>query len=148
MADETREIELTKEDILFLRLNQELANWCGVPAKDYRQWLYNLLPVEEGNIKLFPLREVDIECHCLLSASSEHLSKIDTNLDSYVGTALGEIIRTLRICSFVDASRKRSMADGQSMFWAVRRYKEEAWYVEIPATEEEKTKELLRLMLG
>jgi hypothetical protein len=148
MGDETKEIELTIEDVLFLRLHQEFANWCGVEAKDYRHWLNGLLPVEKDEIRLFKLREVEIECSCLLTSITESLGSRATEIDSYLGTALGELIRVLKISAFVYPSRKRQMHDGQSLFWAIRRYKDEAWFVEVRATEEERTKEMLRQMLG
>jgi hypothetical protein len=132
MEDQTKEIQLTREDILSLTLHERFASWCGAVPMEYRLWLNQLLPLEEGQKLMSPLREVDIECQCLLAAITKKLQENCDDYDGYTGSALAALIQGLKMLQFTYPSRARGMEDGATILWSVKRHKNTAWFVEHP----------------
>lgn len=139
-AEET----ITKDDILFYNLHKGLADWAEVEPTEYQLYINQLLPVEQSDRVLYALRPIDIEMQCLFHATMEWLGKNEADIDTYTGSALGYVIHALKTIAFVDASRKRKMADGESMHWAIRRKANQAWFIEVPTSDHAKLVDRLK----
>jgi hypothetical protein len=145
MADQTKETGITSEDLLFISLHRALSDWLKIEPMSYKRWLNQLLPLEEGEKKMFPLRPIDIEYSCLLTAIIIELQDQVSKgmIDHYFGTAASELIGALKVCSFVHPARMRGMEDREAVYWGVRREKNQAFYVEAQPTKHDRIVEIL-----
>jgi hypothetical protein len=147
MGTQTKEETIDKDDILFYKLHKVLAEWAGVEPMEYQKYINQLLPVEKDDRVLFALRPIDIEIQCLYTATMKWLGDNEASVDTYTGSALGYVLHALKTCSFVAASRKRKMVDGESMHWAIRRKANQAWFIEVPSSDSAKMIDRLRDVL-
>jgi hypothetical protein len=145
MGDRPEET-INKDDILFYKIHKAVAEWCDVEPTEYQKYINQLLPVEKEDRIMSALRPIDIELQCLLHASLQWMGKHEATIDTYTGSALGVLIHGMKTCSFVNASRERKMVDGESCFWAIRRKANQAWFIEVPASDVDKVKEKIRSM--
>ena len=126
----TKDIEINRGDLLAMALCRAFCSWANAQPMDYQHWLNQLLPLEEGDKIVCQAMPIEIECSCLLQSTINALEKQLDVIDSYLGTALGELIKVLKIFTFVNASRQRGMEDGEALWWSIKRQDNLAWFVE------------------
>lgn len=136
MDEERNEnIEVNRGDVLALTLCQSFCSWVGAEPMDYQHWVNQLLPMEKDDKIVKQVGPVEIECNCLIQAAINKLEKQYDEIDAHLGTVLGEQIKVLKLFTFVNASRHRGMKDGETVWWAIRRQNNLAWFIEKPINE-------------